>query len=103
MPQFMITYFGGDKPSTHEEGKAHFAKYQEWLGSLGDAAVKPMNPLKCTQTITPNGELSEGSATAMSGFTVVEADSIEAAVAMAKGCPFLEVNGTLEVAEMIQM
>jgi len=103
MPQFMITYFGGDKPSTHEEGKAHFAKYQEWLGSLGAAAVKPMNPLKGTQTITPNGELSEGSATAMSGFTVVEADSIEAAVAMAKGCPFLEVNGTLEVAEMIQM
>ena len=44
MNQYIITYIGGDEPSNPEEGKKHFAKYEEWLGSLGDAALKPMVP-----------------------------------------------------------
>lgn len=43
------------------------------------------------------------STTAMSGYTVVEAESIEVALDMAKGCTFLEIGGSLEVSELIQM
>jgi len=39
----------------------------------------------------------------MSGYTIVEADSIEAALEMAKACPFLEIGGSLEVSELMQM
>jgi hypothetical protein len=39
----------------------------------------------------------------MSGFTIIEADSDEAALSMAKACPFLDVGGSLEVSEMMQM
>ena len=39
----------------------------------------------------------------MSGFTVVEADSMQAALLIAKACPFLDVGGSLEVSELIQM
>lgn len=52
MPQYFITYLGGNQPSSPEEGKQHFAKYQEWLSSLGDAAVSPANPLKNTNTVS---------------------------------------------------
>ena len=38
----------------------------------------------------------------MTGFSVVKADSMDAALEMAKGCPFLDI-GTLEVAEMKEM
>lgn len=103
MAEYMITYIGGDKPSTPEEGQAHFKKYQEWLAALGDAAVSPMNPLKGTTTVKPDGSTEEGSVSGMSGFTVVEADSIDAAIEMAKSCPFLQINGSLEVAEMVKM
>ena len=103
MSQFMITYLGGDKPSSPEEGQAHMGKYMAWLGSLGDAAVSPMNPIKGTNTINPDGSVTASSTTTMSGFTVVEAESLDAAIAMAKACPFLEVNGSLEVSEMIKM
>lgn len=34
MAQYIITYLGGNQPSTPEEGKAHFTKYSEWLASL---------------------------------------------------------------------
>jgi hypothetical protein len=28
MPQYIITYLGGDKPSSPEEGKQHMSKYR---------------------------------------------------------------------------
>lgn len=103
MARYLITYLGGDRPSTPEEGKAHFARYQKWLASLGDAVVSPMNPFRATSTVAPNGSVSEGSSVAMSGYTVVEAESMDAAVDMVKACPFLEINGTLEVSEVADM
>ena len=45
MPQYILTYLGGDQPSSPEEGKQHFSKYMDWLSSLGDSAVSPANPL----------------------------------------------------------
>lgn len=103
MPQFMIVYLGGNPPATPDEGKQHFAKYQAWLASLGSAAVSPMNPIKNTHRISPTGEISQPGESGMSGYTVVEAESIDAATAMAKDCPFLDIGGSLEVSEMVQM
>ena len=103
MPQYMITYLGGDQPSSPEEGKQHMSKYREWLSSLGDSAVSPANPLKDTSTVNSVGTVTIGSTTSMSGFTIIEADSMEAALLMAKACPFLDIGGSLEVSELIKM
>ena len=103
MPQYVIVYLGGDQPSSPEEGKKHFAKYMEWLSSLGDAAVSPANPLMATQTVNPDGSVSAGSSSTMSGYTIVEADSMDGAIDIAKACPFLEVGGRLEVSELGKM
>lgn len=103
MPQYVIVYLGGEHPSTPEEGKQHFAKYMEWISSLGDAAVSPMNPLKDTITVNSDSSVTPGGSTAMSGYTIVEAESLDAATNMAQSCPFLDINGTLEVSELIQM
>lgn len=103
MANYLIAYFGGDQPSTPEEGKKHFAEYQEWIKSLGDKAVQPMVPLKNSHTVAPNGEVTAGSEVNMSGHTIVSADSIEAAIEAAKSCPFLKINGTLQVSEIVEM
>ena len=103
MPQFIITYIGGNPPATPEEGKAHMAKYKEWLSSLGDSAVSPANPMKNTHTVSPDGEIAEGSKSSMSGYTIVAAESLDDAIDIAKECPFLEIGGSLEVSELMQM
>jgi hypothetical protein len=103
MAKYIITYLGGDQPSSPEEGKRHFAKYKEWLSSLGDAAVSPANPIKNTNTVNPDGTVTPESITSMSGYTIIEADSMESALEIAKACPFLEIGGSLEVSELIQM
>lgn len=103
MTQYVITYLGGDQPSSPEAGQQHMAKYMDWMASLGDAAVSPANPFKDTRTVNPDRTVSTGSKTLMSGYTVIEADSMQKALEMAKSCPFLDINGTLEVSELMQM
>ena len=103
MPQYVIVYLGGEEPSSPEEGKKHFSKYMEWLSSLGSTAVSPTNPLKNTTTVNADGTVTDGGTTAMSGYTIVEADSMESALSIAKGCPFLEIGGSLEVSELVEM
>jgi hypothetical protein len=75
----------------------------DWLSSLGDSAVSPANPLKNTSTVNSDGAVVTGGATSMSGFTIIEADSMEAALLIAKACPFLDIGGSLEVSELIEM
>lgn len=103
MSQYIIVYLGGNQPATPEEGQQHFTKYMEWLSSLGDAAVSPANPLKDTSTVNPDGGVTVGGASTMSGYTIVEAESMDAALAMAKSCPFLDIGGSLEVSELMEM
>ena len=103
MPQYIITYLGGDKPSSPEEGKRNMSKYRAWLSSLGDSAVSPANPFRDTSTVISDGTVTTGSTTSMSGFTIIEVDSMEAALLIAKACPFLDIGGSLEVSELMEM
>jgi hypothetical protein len=62
-----------------------------------------MVPFKNIHTIDSNGSASPGSSVSMTGHTIIQAQSIADAIAMAKACPFLDINGTLEVAELVPM
>lgn len=98
MAQFILTYHGGGQPSTPEEGKEHMARYMAWIGGLN--AVNPQQPLKGTQILgeTPDGHVP------MMGYTLIEADSMDDAMAAAKECPFLEMeNAMMQVSELIVM
>ena len=103
MPQFVVVYLGGNPPSSPEEGQKHFAEYIEWLATLGEAAVSPANPLKDTRTMGPDGSVSDGGQSTMSGYTILQADSMDEALSMVKTCPFLKIGGSLEVSERVEM
>jgi hypothetical protein len=103
MPQYIFVYLGGDYPSDPEEGNKHFTKYQEWLSSLGDAVVSPAIPFKDTHTVHPDSKVEPGTTSAMSGLSIIKMASMDEALEAAKSCPFLDINGTLEISEMIEM
>ena len=103
MAQYIMTYLGGNQHATPEEGKQHFVKYKQWLDSLGESVVSPANPFKNTTTVNPDGIVTEGGSTQMSGYTIIEASSIDIALGFAKSCPFLDIGGSLEVSELMQM
>ncbi len=98
MAQFILTYHGGSQPSTPEDGKAHMERYMAWIGGLD--AVNPQQPLKGTQML---GDTSEGHVPMM-GYTIINAPDMDAALACAKSCPFLEMdNASMQVSELMQM
>ncbi len=103
MAQYLFAYIGGTHPTSPEEGKKHFEKYTEWLTSLGSSVVEPTIPLKDTKTVDSSGTVSDGTRTEMSGYTIIDVDSMEAALEAAKSCPFLEIGGSLEVSELMRM
>lgn len=103
MAQYVIVYLGGDRPSSPEEGKQHMSKYMDWITALGDSAVSPANPLKNTSTVNSDGSVTAGGTSTMSGYTIIDVDSMDAALTIAKACPFLEIGGSLEVSELMQM
>jgi hypothetical protein len=103
MPQYIFVYLGGEYPSDPAEGQKHFEKYQQWLQSLGDAVVSPAIPFNGTHTVQPDGSASQGSMSAMSGMSILRMGSMEEALAAAKSCPFLEIQGALEVSELVEM
>ena len=53
--------------------------------------------------VNPDGAISSGSKTSIFGYTIIEVESMEKALEIAKACPFLEIGGSLEVSELVQM
>ena len=103
MSNYVFAYHGGKKPDSPEEGAKQMANFKEWIGDLGDAVVNPGTPLGMSKTVSSDGVSDDGGSNPLSGFSIVTADSIDAALEMAKGCPFLDIEGTIEVAEVMEM
>ena len=103
MKQFVLVYLDGDQPNDPEEARNHFDKYMGWMASLGDAVVVPTIPLKDTTTVSSDGTVQEGGRSAMSGFSIIRAASMEEALSKAQACPFLEIGGSLEVSELMEL
>ncbi len=102
MSNYLLAYHGGKEPGSPGEGAKQMAKWHEWVADLGDALVNPGTPLGRSKTVSSDGVSDGGGSNPLTGYSVVKAESMEAALGMAKACPFLEM-GTLEVAEMREM
>ena len=102
MTKYLLGYHGGSIPASKEEGDRVMAAWGKWIGSLGKAMVDPGNPTAAAKTIAPGGKVSDGGGSnPVTGYSVIEAASLDAAVALAKGCPQLSSGGTIEVAEIM--
>lgn len=104
MPKFVFAYHGGSMPESPEEGQKVMAAWGAWFENLGAAIADPGAPVGMSKTVSADGVADNGGANPLSGYTVVEAADMDAAIEMAKGCPMLEGgSGTVEVAEVVEM
>ena len=102
MPKFIYAYHGGKKPETPEAGMEMMNRWNTWLDELGSAALDRGNPVGMSKTVSASTVEDNGGSNPLSGFSIVEANSIESAIEMSRGCPHLE-HGTIEVAEIMEM
>jgi hypothetical protein len=105
MANYVLVFTGGGMPESEEEQAAVMAAWGAWYTELGDAVVNPGNPFSpVAKSIASDGTVSDGPiGTMASGYTVLEANSMESAVGMAKKCPMLQGNGQITVYETFAM
>lgn len=104
MAKYLFVYHGGEEPQGEAEAAEVMDAWGNWLGSLGSAVVDGGNPVGQSSTVHPDGSVTnDGGANPASGYSLVEASSLDDALAKAKGCPILQANGSVEVAETFDM
>jgi hypothetical protein len=103
MAKFVLAYSGGSMPETEEAGAAVMAAWGAWLGGLGSAVVDQGNPIGASASVAADGSVSAGGSLPINGYSIVTADSLDAATTLVKDCPALSAGGTVDVFETIDM
>ncbi|MEO8469318.1 MAG: YciI family protein [Chloroflexota bacterium] len=98
MANFVLVYHGGGMPESQEEGAKVMQAWTAWFAKLGDAVVDGGNPASKTRRIGTDGTVSDDAA-GPSGYSIIKADSLDAAVELAKGCPVLAGGASVQVVE----
>jgi hypothetical protein len=104
MANYVFAYSGGNGVATDEaERNAQYAKWGQWFGELGSAVVDGGAPTGTAKTVGPGGSVTDGGSRGLTGYSIVSADGLDAAVELAKGCPVLEIGGAVDVYEAISI
>ena len=86
-------------PCDYRPSAATPAQWQAWFGGLGPALVDVGN------AVTDYASLGEvgGSGSRMVAYSVVSAEDMDSALALAKDCPVLRVGGGVEVGPVMEV
>ncbi len=104
MAKYVLVYHGGATPETVDNVAEVMAAWETWMGSLGEALTDPGNAIGNSVTVQSDGTVTTGGgANPASGFSVLEAGTLDEAAALVKGCPIFESGGSIEVAETVDM
>ena len=101
MANFVLLYSGGSMPESPAEQAEVMQAWGAWFGSLGSSLVDGGNPFTpAAKSIASNGTVSDGPVGTMaSGYSIIKADSLDAAVDMASRCPVLLGGAQISVYE----
>ena len=101
MPRFILAFRGG-MPKSPEEGQKMMTDWNGWMDGLGSSLVDKGAGFGKSRFLTGQ-DREEKTGDPLSGYSVVEASDIDAALDMARRNPIFALGGTIEVAECLQM
>lgn len=105
MANFLLLYTGGGGMAADpEEQERILGEWGAWYGKLGEAIVDGGAPFGASKNLTGNG-VGDGPLgdTPATGYTVISADSLDAAVAASQGHPHINHGGQVQVFECVDM
>lgn len=93
MPDFVFAY---RNPAGYTPTPETRAAWTAWFDAMGEQLTELGKPAVARTAL---GNCSPDS-TELGGYSVIRADDLEAATAIAKGCPHLERGGGIEVGQL---
>jgi hypothetical protein len=105
MAKYMVIYTGGmGMGASPEEQQKIMAEWGAWYGKMGAAVVDGGSPFGEAKSLKGSGiEAGPLSATPPTGYTVIDADSLDAAAAACEDHPHLNHGGQVQVFTCIDM
>jgi hypothetical protein len=99
--KYLLVYYGGALPETPAAQARIMKQWTAWFSKLGPAVVDPGNPFSgAVNKVKPDGTVAKGPVgQRASGYSIVEAPSLEAATKMAKTCPVIKSGAQIAVYE----
>jgi hypothetical protein len=107
MSKFIFIYHGPANPMdqfTEEQSAREMAEWGAWMGKVGTALVDGGAPFGARAAVYD--DCSTASTSDLHGYSIVEAENLEAAKALGQGHPFLsegEGRFSLEVFELVSI
>jgi hypothetical protein len=110
MEKYMFIFIGGDPSHLSAEAQqAHLGKWFDWVQKLqkenryvsGEALLPGGKTIKGSKKVVTDGPFAE-SKEVVGGYFVVYAKDLNEATEMAKACPDYELNGIVEVREVVK-
>ena len=101
MADYVLLYSGGKMPEGPAEQATVMKDWETWFGGMGSALVDGGNPFTGkAKSIASDGKESDGPVgTPASGYSIIKADSLDAAAEIAKHCPVLKGGAKITVYE----
>lgn len=93
MKKFLYLYFGGNPPKSAEEGKAVMADWMAYFGKMGDRIADGGAPIGPQKSVAGKHDVR------VSGYSIVNAASLDEAVKLTDGHPHIKAGGSIEVCE----
>ena len=104
MNDYLLLYSGSKMPEGAAEQAAVMKEWEAWFGKIGSGLKDGGNPFTGkAKTIANDGSVSDASSWNASGYSIIKADSLDAAVAIAKGCPVLKGGARVSVFETFKV
>jgi hypothetical protein len=100
MPNYLLAYHGGKMADTKDAQAQVMAAWGKWMQTLGPALIDGGNPVSKASTIDSKGTVAASAgANPVSGYSIIKADTLDAAIKLARGCPVLQGGASIEVCE----
>jgi len=96
MPKFVFTY---RQPTGYQRTPDTTQDWVSWFATMGDHLVDLGQPVGDRITVGT----SDPTRTQLGGYSVIEAKDMDAAQALAEGCPHLRWGGGVEVGELTEI
>lgn len=99
--KYLLVYYGGGMPETPAAQARVMKQWTSWFSKLGPAIVDPGNPFSgAVNKVKPDGTTAKGAVgQRASGYSILEAPSLDAATKMAKSCPVIKSGAQIAVYE----
>jgi len=99
--KYLLVYYGGGMPETPAGQARVLRQWEKWFAKLGPAMVDGGNPMSgAVNKIRADGSVGKGPiGKRATGYSIIEAPSLDRATRFAKGCPIIKSGGEISVYE----